>query len=91
MDLQKATSSSVNNEEEISSENDPVWLCESLPRASKCMEQKLELLAPSKYSEPPCRELLNVPLSDTKKNKLVKSMAAVNIYSCNSISFMLKT
>lgn len=72
MDLQKATSSSVNNEEEISSENDPVWLCESLPRASKCMEQKLELLAPSKYSEPPCRELLNVPLSDTKKNKLVK-------------------
>lgn len=73
MDLQKASNSRINNKEEItSSENYPVWLRDSLPRASKCMEQKLELLAPSKYSEPPCRELLNVPLSDTKKDKLVK-------------------
>lgn len=77
MDLQKASSSGNNDKEKTSSESNPVWLCESLPRTTKCMEHKLELLAPSKYSEPPCEEFLNVPLSRAKKDKLIKSMYIV--------------
>ncbi|XP_042860867.1 uncharacterized protein LOC122246386 [Penaeus japonicus] len=72
MDLQRASSSGNNDKEKTSSESNPVWLCESLPRTTKCMEHKLELLAPSKYSEPPCEEFLNVPLSRAKKDKLIK-------------------